>query len=76
MKRYTVQIPIVAICYVEVEAENKEEAFKKAFESDDLDIDNVDEWEAYETIVEGNLLHTPYNRAEIVDVEEIEESEE
>lgn len=75
MKRYSVQIPIVAVCYVDVEAESKEEALEKAFNSEDLSLENVEEWEAYRMIVEGNCLHTSYNRAEIVDEEEIEESE-
>lgn len=76
MKRYTVQIPIVAVCYVEIKAENAEEALEKAFDSKDLSLENVEEWDAYRIIVEGNCLHTSYNRAEIVSEEDIEESEE
>lgn len=71
MKLYTVKVPIVAVCYVEVEAENKEDAIDKAFVSDDLRLENVDEWEPLEKIVEGNVLHTYHNEVEIVDEEEI-----
>lgn len=76
MKLYTVKVPIVAVCYVEVKAENEEEAMEKAFRSEDLNIENVEEWGAYRIIVEGNCLHTSDNEAEIVSEEEIEESEE
>lgn len=70
MKKYTVKVPIVAVCYVEVEAENEQEAIDMAFESDDLKLENVDEWEPLEHIVEGNVLHT-YNGD--VEVEEMED---
>ena len=76
MKRYTVKVPIVAVCYVDVEAENEKDAMDKAFNSEDLSLENVEEWDAYRIIVEGNCLHTSNNRAEIVMEEEIEESEE
>lgn len=58
--KYTVKVPIVAVCYVVVEADNKQEAIKKAFDSDELTLDNVEEWEALEHIVEGNVIKT-YN---------------
>lgn len=75
MKRYTVQVPIVAVCYVDVEAESEEEAINNALNSEDLSLENVEEWDAYRIIVEGNCLHTNYNQAEIVSEEDIEESE-
>ena len=70
MKKYTVKVPIVAVCYVEVEAENEQEAIDMAFESDDLKLENVDEWEALEHIVEGNVVYT-YNSD--IEVEEMED---
>lgn len=73
MKRYTVQVPIVAVCYVDVEAESENEAIDNALNSEDLSLENVEEWDAYRIIVEGNCLHTSYNRAEIVSEEDIEE---
>lgn len=75
-KLYTVKVPIVAVCYVEVEAENEQEAIGKAMESEDLTLENVDEWEALEHIVEGNVIYTYNGDVEIENVEEIEESEE
>lgn len=57
-KLYTVKVPIVAVCYVDVEAETEEEAIEKAFESDDLKLENVEEWEPLEHIVEGNVINT------------------
>ena len=70
MKKYTVKVPIVAVCYVEVEAENEQEAIDMAFESDDLKLENVDEWEPLEHIVEGKVVYT-YNSD--VEVEEMED---
>lgn len=72
MKRYTVEVPIVAVCYVEVEAESEKEAIDLAFQSDELNLENVKEWDAYRTIVEGNCLYTNYNRAQVVFEEEME----
>ena len=76
MKRYTVKVPIVAVCYVDVEAENEKDAMDKAFESEDLKLENVEEWEPLEHITQGNVIYTYHNDAEIVNEEEIEESEE
>lgn len=76
MKRYTVKVPIVAVCYIDVEAESKKEAIEKAFESDDLNLKNVEEWEPLEHITKGNVIYTYHNDAEIVEEEEIKESEE
>lgn len=76
MKRYTVKVPIVAVCYIDVEAENEKDAMDKAFESEDLKLENVEEWEPLERITQGNVIYTYHNDAEIVEEEEIEESEE
>jgi len=76
MKRYTVKVPIVAVCYIDVEAENEKDAMDKAFESEDLKLENVEEWEPLEHITQGNVIYTYHNDAEIVEEEEIEESEE
>lgn len=74
MKRYTVQVPIVAVCYVNVEAENEEEAIDNALNSEDLSLENIEEWDAYRIIAEGNCLHTFYNQAEVVSEEDVAES--
>ena len=73
MKRYTVEVPIVAACYVEVEAESEEEAIDLALQSDELRLENVEEWDAHRIIAEGNCLHTNYNRAQVVCEEERED---
>lgn len=70
MKKWGVSIPIVAVCYVEVEAENEEEAIEKVFNSDDLNLDNVEEWNAFRHIVEGNCVHASNTD---IHVEEIED---
>lgn len=75
MKLYTVKIPIVAVCYVEVKAESEKEAIDMAFESDDLKLENVEEWEPLEHITQGNVIYTYHNDAEVVEERKIEESE-
>ncbi len=73
MKKYTVKVPIVAVCYVEVEAENKQKAIDMAFESDDLKLENVEEWDPLEHITQGNVIYTDHNDAELVTEEEMED---
>lgn len=46
-KEYEVCMPITGIIWVTVEAESEEEAIEAAFESDQLTLDNVEEWEAH-----------------------------
>ena len=72
MKLYTVKVPIVAVCYVDVEAENEKQAIEMAFESEDLKLENVDEWEPLEHITQGNVIYTYHNDVEIVEESEIE----
>ena len=55
MKKYRVMVPIVAACYVEVEAENEKEAIACALNSEELSLENVEEWEGLEAIVTGNV---------------------
>lgn len=71
MKLYTVKVPIVGACYVEVEAENESEAIEKAMDSEDLTLDNIEEWEPLEKVVEGNVVYTYHTEAEVVNEEEI-----
>ena len=60
MKKYRVMVPIVAACYVEVEAENEKEAIACALNSEELSLENVEGWEGLEAIVTGNVVYT-YN---------------
>jgi hypothetical protein len=57
MKKYSVDVPISGFINVEVEAEDKKDAIDKAFESEDLKLDNIVEWEAHEHICEGNVCY-------------------
>lgn len=69
MKKYNVVIPIVGIICIEVDAENEKEALQKGFNSEELTLDNVAEWDAYEKIVEGNCLHVNVNKAYAEEIE-------
>ncbi|ALM62171.1 hypothetical protein AXI64_gp179 [Vibrio phage qdvp001] len=68
MKSYEVLVPITGYIVVEVEAENEKEAIDKAFESDDLTIDNINEWDTHENIVQGNVFYGVKNEVEVEEV--------
>jgi hypothetical protein len=63
MKKYLVAIPIAGTFYIEVEAENAEDAKDVAF--DKVGVDGPEagtaEWEFFERITTGNILHAPQN---------------
>lgn len=63
MKRYIVNIPIAGFVSVDVEAENEKDAIEKAFDSEELDLKNCEEWEAFSQLCEGNILNAyHYNK--------------
>lgn len=66
MKNYTVLIPITGYIEIEVDAEDKDSAIDKAFDSEDLKLDNVLEWEAHEHICEGNVFHGLMNDIDVI----------
>jgi len=61
MKTYTVKVPIVGVAYIDVEAENEEDAITKAI--DEIEYDHVEEWEAVRRITQGNILYATHNEA-------------
>ena len=65
---YEVCVPFTGIIWVTVEAENEADAINAAFESDQLKLDNVEEWEAHKEICSGNVLHASHNEAYAVKV--------
>ena len=72
MKKYSVMIPIAAACFLEVEAQNEEEAIEKALYSEELSLDRVEEWDAFKEFCSGNIIHVHNNKAY---AEEIEDEE-
>lgn len=58
MRTYSVTIPVAGHITVAVEAENQEEAKKKAFEVE-VTADQIDEWTTLESFVSGNVCHCP-----------------
>lgn len=66
MSRYIVDVPIAGYVSVDVEAENEEEAIEKAFKSDDLTLGNCEEWEAFYSLCEGNVLNASHFNKPIV----------
>lgn len=68
MKTYWVELPITGIVGLEIKAETKEEAIKKAFASD-YTIEDIQEWEDHDHICEGNVFYGMLNspRAQEID---------
>ena len=64
--KYGVTVPIAGMAYIEVEAENEEDARQEALSS--VCIDDIEEWDCYRVICEGNVLYTPCNSIEIVEI--------
>lgn len=60
MPQYSVLIPIAGHIEVLVKAENEDAAIEAAFESDDLKIDNLFQWEAVQAFTQGNVCYCPH----------------
>lgn len=63
MVEYCVSVPICGYAVVVVEAENEEDAKKKALGM--ATIDDIEEWEALEQVVEGNCFNGIMNEIEV-----------
>jgi hypothetical protein len=57
VKTWNVAVPLSGVIYVTVEAENEKDAIEKALQSDDLKLDNVEEWNASRYLVQGNVFY-------------------
>jgi hypothetical protein len=76
MKIYGVKVPIAGHAYVEVEAENEEEAIERAFE-EAFTTDMIEEWDTLRQFNQGNVCYCPHPwqaEAELVDDGEGEEA--
>jgi hypothetical protein len=54
--KYEVTLPVAGIVYAEVEASSEKEAIKIAMERQYTN-DDIDEWEVYDRLFEGNVTH-------------------
>lgn len=72
MKRFLVTLPITGYILVEVEADNERAAIDAALISDELRTDRIEEWEAHEHIVQGNVFYGRKNRVEVEDISDDE----
>ena len=64
--KYGVSIPLTGWVYLEVEAENEEEALDKAW--DKATLDDMVEWEFTKHICRGNVLDVVLNEAEVEEI--------
>lgn len=69
MKKYTVLLPVNGRVVIDVKAINKEDAIDKALQSD-WELEDVQELNAYDRLVQGNVFYGDYNKAEILEEEE------
>jgi hypothetical protein len=67
-QEYLVCVPITGTIFVTVKAESEADAIGAAFESDELTLDNIEEWEPHKEICSGNVLHATCNEAYAVKV--------
>ena len=75
MKKYSVMIPIAAACFLEVKAENENEAIEKALYSEELSLDKVEEWEAVKEFCSGNVINVHNSEAYAEEIDEEEDGE-
>ena len=71
-KTYVVSVPITGVIYVEVEAENEDEAINLAMESEDLTLKAVEEWEPHRRVVKGNVFCGLAREATLKKLNEVE----
>ena len=57
MKLYAVSLPIAGLVEVEVLAENEEAAITKALDETDFSKQDIEEWQAYRHLVQGNIAY-------------------
>lgn len=63
MTEYCVQVPICGYAVVMIEAENEKEAIEKAIEN--VELSDMESWEALEHVVEGNCFNGLLNDIEV-----------
>ena len=66
MPEYEVLVPIAGYALVTVEAEDEKAAIDAAMQKE-LTIDDIETWEAYEYICEGNVCLVDENSAYVVE---------
>jgi hypothetical protein len=59
MALYSVLVPFAGHIRVEVEADSEKAAIEAAMNSEDLNLDNVQDWEAFESLNDGNVCFCP-----------------
>lgn len=63
--KYNVYVPICGYAYLEVEAENKEDAIDEAFRQG-CSLEDIVEFDMYEHIVQGNVFNGTMNEIDVI----------
>ena len=66
MRRFLVGIPVTAVAYVEVDAEDEAAAMDAAFEAD-WSVNDLEDIEAHRQVVRGNVSAVRYNEVFIAE---------
>ena len=69
MKEYTVLVPITGYVEVIVDAESEQDAIDKAMDDEDINLDDVVEWDMTQHITEGNIFYGIKNDIEVFENE-------
>lgn len=71
-KTYGVTLPVAGSIYIEVEADNEDDAIEKAL-CEDMRTSDINEWEAFKDLVRGNVVSAPVwtATAELIDYDEV-----
>lgn len=76
MKEVTVELPISGTLSVVVEVEDEADAIEAALNSDQISYGNIQEWDAHEHLMMGNVwLGTGSPDAQIVDVYDLDDDD-
>jgi len=69
---YEVTLPIAGYAITEVEADSEKEAIENAMQSG-VDMGEIEEWDTYRHIVQGNVCYAPHASASATKVAESED---
>lgn len=67
--KYSVEFPVFGVIRAEVQADSNKQALEKA-RSHNWKTEDIEEWDLYDEICEGNVLHVSPNEASADEIED------
>lgn len=74
MPKYNVILPINGCVNLEIEADSEEQAIQKGLQ-EDINTDDIDEFNTYKNLLSGNVFEGDYSEAQAEEIVEDESSE-